>query len=510
MARPMTVQSFRPRGSRSEVFSVRRVITEDFALPIGDEAERLLAGLARLIRLRGVETFVAAPLLLAEPRYFSEQVAPRAQGVVTLLRRLLAYVGLEPKRLIIEVYASSHADPHIVRKDKKEAAAWFMGLADGVYRFGVKESELRDEQALIGTQKHEVAHAYRDHHRLVVPSRETEGQLTDLTTVYLGFGVFTLASSYQFKTGHYDVQGRRLLYETQRRGYLLPGQLAYLLGAQLAARGVREDLLDAALASLSDNHRDAVTRAVAELRADEDALLHSLALPPVAAWPEPHRLADALAPLPETAVVIRDHVKSARESAEHQAVAFRIAGSRVISGLFVGLSLGTTMAIVAEMEALFWPWVLSFSALGVWIGRQLKTPSCSSCGRTVIVDAERCGFCKSSLVGDLANKIDLFDAEERYRAGQRLRFANAHDAIVPDASAMQRCPQCEWVPSPSDRWTCSCGRRWNTFKTKGRCPDCDKLWDTTWCLKCKQPSPHVEWYLQDARPGSKKVMAKSG
>src|SRR6478736_1750119 len=459
----MTVQSFRPRGSRSEVFSVRRVITEDFALPIGDEAERLLAGLARLIRLRGVAAFVAAPLLLAEPRYFPAQVAPRAHGVATLLRRLLAYAGLEPKRLIIEVYSSSHADPHIVRKDKKEAAAWFMGLADGVYRFGVKESELRDEQALIGTLGHEVAHAYRDHHRLVVPSRETEEQLTDLTTVYLGFGVFTLASSYQFKTGHYDVQGRRLLYETQGRGYLLPGQLAYLLGAQLAARGVREDLLDA-----------------------------------------------ALAPLPETAVVIRDHVKSARESAEHQAVAFRIAGSRVILGLFVGLSLGTTMAIVAEMEALFWPWVLSFSALKVWIGRQLKTPSCSSCGRTVIVDAERCGFCKSSLVGDLANKIDLFDAEERYRAGQRLRLPDAHDAIVPDASAMQRCPQCEWVPSPSDRWTCSCGRRWNTFKTKGRCPDCDKLWDTTWCLKCKQPSPHVEWYLQDARPGSKKVMAKSG
>jgi len=31
---------------------------------------------------------VAAPLLLAEPRYFPEEVAPRAQGVAVLLRRL--------------------------------------------------------------------------------------------------------------------------------------------------------------------------------------------------------------------------------------------------------------------------------------------------------------------------------------------------------------------------------------------------------------------------------------
>jgi len=99
------------------------VITEDFALPTGDEAERLLGGLARLIRLRGVETFVAAPLLLAEPRYFPEKVAPRAQGVAILLRRLLAYAGLEPKRVLIEIYSSSQADPHVVHENEKAQAA---------------------------------------------------------------------------------------------------------------------------------------------------------------------------------------------------------------------------------------------------------------------------------------------------------------------------------------------------------------------------------------------------
>jgi hypothetical protein len=470
------------------------VITEDFALPTGDEAERLLAGLARLITLRGVETFVAAPLLLAKPRYFPDKVEPRAQGVAVLLRRLLAYAGLEPKRVLIELYSSSRADPHVVHKDgKDQAAAWFMGLADGVYRFGVKETELRDEQALIGTLGHEVAHAYRTHHGLVVPTRETEEQLTDLTTIYLGFGVFTLESSYQFKTGHYSVEGQRLLYERQARGYLLPGQLAYLLAAQIVARGAREDLLEATLSSLSDNHRDAVKRAVLELRADEAGLLHSLALPAIGDWPAPRRLEDALAPLANTAVVIRDRAKSSRD-ATNQKIAFRIAGSRMIVGLFSGLALGTAMAIVAEMETLFWPWVLAFSAAGIWLGHQRKAPTCSSCGHTVALEGARCRYCAATLVGDIETKMDLFEAEERYRAAERQKLAEARRAATESATAKQRCPECQWIPLPSDTWTCTCGHRWNTFKTKGRCPDCDKLWDTTWCQKCKQPSPHAEWY----------------
>ncbi|HET7539112.1 MAG TPA: hypothetical protein VFK05_04550 [Polyangiaceae bacterium] len=468
------------------------MITEDFALPTGDEAERLLAGLAHLIRLRGPETFLAAPLLLAEPQYFPDQVGPRAEGVATLLRRLLAYAGLAPKRLIIEIYASSQADPHVVHKGGKEAAAWFMDIADGVYRFGVKETELRDEQALIGTLGHEVAHAYRHHHRLAVKTRETEEQLTDLTTIYLGFGIFTLESSYQFKTGHYDTQGRRLLFERQGRGYLLPGQLAYLLGAQLATRGVREDLLQRALSSLSDNHRAAVKTAVAELRADQPALLQSLSLPPIDDWPSPRGLNDAVAPLPETEVVIRDHAESKQEPSRRTRVAFRVAGSRAALGLIIGFTLGSTMAVVAEMQQLFWPCVAGFAALGAWFGHGRAAPTCSGCGRTVELDAAHCPHCELELVGDIKTKLDLFEAEEHHRTAERKRLAAAR--LAASASAEHHCPHCQWVPIASDIWSCSCGHRFHTFETQGRCPDCDKLWETTVCLSCKRPSPHADWY----------------
>jgi hypothetical protein len=307
------------------------VLLEDFALPGRAEADYLIQGLARLIEVRGAEPFRSAPLLLAEPRYFPETIAPRAEGVATLLRRLLAYAGLSPTGIDVEIYDErrSHlivdeADPH------SSAAAWFMDIADGVYRFGVRESELRDEHSLIGTLGHEVAHAYRSQHRLVVPTTAIEEQLTDLTTVYLGFGAFTLESSFQFKTGGYDARGERLLYESHRRGYLRPGQLAFLLGVQLAIRSFRGEPIPPVLDSLSDNQRAALEQALARLSPEREELSHQLGLPALESWPTARPLRDALVPLPGTDVTIHDAPQLAREQPAPEKIAFRLAGNRAL------------------------------------------------------------------------------------------------------------------------------------------------------------------------------------
>jgi hypothetical protein len=84
------------------------MIVDEFAIPSQKEADRLLAGLSRLIGQRGYETFVCAPILLAEPHYFPDRIEARAPGVVTLLRRLMAYAGLEPKRIELEIAIASN------------------------------------------------------------------------------------------------------------------------------------------------------------------------------------------------------------------------------------------------------------------------------------------------------------------------------------------------------------------------------------------------------------------
>ena len=61
------------------------------------------------------------------------------------------------------------------------------------------------------------------------------------------------------------------------------------------------------------------------------------------------------------------------------------------------------------------------------------------------------------------------------------------------------CPKCNWEPTPSDMWRCTCGHVWHTFDTGGVCPSCKKAWEMTQCLApsaggCSKQSPHLEWY----------------
>lgn len=57
-----------------------------------------------------------------------------------------------------------------------------------------------------------------------------------------------------------------------------------------------------------------------------------------------------------------------------------------------------------------------------------------------------------------------------------------------------RCPKCEWLPTASDTWHCTCGHEWHTFDTGGVCPGCLHQWLETQCHACHAYSAHSDWY----------------
>lgn len=400
------------------------MIVEEFSLPTGAEADYLLSGLGRLIELKGFEGFVSGPLLLPEPQFFPDPVEARAKGVAVLLRRLLAYARLEPSRIEVEIYESGQ-DPMLAVDQPghgQSAAAWFMGIADGVYRFGVRETELRDEKALIGTLGHEVAHAFRTHHQLVVRDRETEEKLTDLTTIYLGFGVFTLESSFQFKTGHYSSTGQQLLYERQTRGYLLPGQLAFLLAAQLSARSCGKATVAKVLSALSANHAQAVRSAYEQFSRDPLPLTAALGLPPREQWPLPEDIAESAVPLAPTEVHVHDAPNARKAQSQSERIAFRVAGNRSLVGLGLGLATGFSAGVYFELVTAFWPLTLGAGVVAWVVGKRIPAPTCSACSRSVASRAATCA-CKARLVGDIKKPEERFSAEEDYIEHERERRA---------------------------------------------------------------------------------------
>jgi len=77
------------------------------------------------------------------------------------------------------------------------------------------------------------------------------------------------------------------------------------------------------------------------------------------------------------------------------------------------------------------------------------------------------------------------------------------DAILDDLGLHKppriRCPLCDWEPQKHDRWMCRCEHVWNTFDTRGVCPQCSYRWLVTQCLRCHRFSAHEDWYEKPGR-----------
>ncbi len=258
-------------------------------LPDEDQRESLLDQLGRLVLAAGPDAFVAAPIVLPDDASFPDRWTPDVDGVHRLLRRVMTYAGLGD--LGIDVSVDHYAETTKVEIDANGqlratayagAAAWFAGIdRTGACRFGVDLHGLDDPQGLTGTLAHEVAHAYRHHEDLVQKPSELEERLTDLTTVYLGFGVLTLNATQRHRSG---ARG----WSTAHAGYLSPQAMAFLLAAQVVVRGEDPKRIARHLAA---NQAACFRAACEELRGDgRDALIARLGLPMPSLWPRPRAL----------------------------------------------------------------------------------------------------------------------------------------------------------------------------------------------------------------------------
>jgi hypothetical protein len=159
-----------------------------------------------------------------------------------LTRRLLDYAGLGELGARVTLFTDdADVETHVPRGPHTEVAAWFAGIEDGVCLFGARKDLLADDDAIVGSMCHEVAHAFRHHHGFEKPSDEQamrlEEQKTDLTTIYLGFGILTVNRTYQYKKSGYLAGGRVYTKHTESgAGYLSPQDMAFALAAQLIAR----------------------------------------------------------------------------------------------------------------------------------------------------------------------------------------------------------------------------------------------------------------------------------
>jgi hypothetical protein len=140
----------------------------------------------------------------------------------------------------------------------------------------------------------------------------------------------------------------------------------------------------------------------------------------------------------------------------------------------------------------FWPSTCRFRSILYSAGNRLGRDGAIYLDR--IPDGDLRLFAQIEFAAALAGLPELQGSQREYRPPRFRSVAVPRTPSDGPAEPRIRCPQCNWAPSPADRWSCKCRHRWNTFSTGGVCPACRYKWEVTACLSCGRPSPHSDWY----------------
>jgi len=236
-------------------------------LPAPLEREWLWAALQTLVDARGEEPFLRSPIVLPDDKFFPDRWSADERGVARLAKRLLGYAGLGHLEVEVQLFTEQTEvrevglDGRAAATSHVGAAAWFAGIRGGTCLFGAESDQLDDPIGIVGAMAHEIGHAYRRSFRLEHRDRTIEEKLTDVTTIYLGFGLLTTAASARFITAHHDNMGSS--YAHKRQGYLAPYEMAFMLASQLALRGYDARTVRALIKSLPANQSATVRAAIA-------------------------------------------------------------------------------------------------------------------------------------------------------------------------------------------------------------------------------------------------------
>lgn len=198
--------------------------------PVSDEArEALERGFARLLELFGEERLRHAPVVLPTREFFPDEWKSPGEGVEQLLVRVGALLGVSRARVDLEVLFDDEAPrPMIGIPVHSEGFAGLYSSDDGSgrERVSVKLGATSDPVSVVSTLAHELCHVLLLGDGKIARELEEGEPLTDLLTVFLGFGVFS--ANAVFRHSHYsDARGQG--WQMRRQGYLSEAELAFAL-----------------------------------------------------------------------------------------------------------------------------------------------------------------------------------------------------------------------------------------------------------------------------------------
>jgi hypothetical protein len=385
---------------------------DETGVPSLERQRWLLEQTRILLSAGGADAFLSAPLLEPTPKFFPDGWLPHIEAAEIITRRLLDYAGLDQLDLYVQPFLNEPSLPDEEEERPRYIVGFFRGIEDGVCLFGIHEPALEDPEYLAGVMAHEVAHAFRHHHQLIVANRDDEEELTDLTSVFLGSGALTanLAERVVVERSPDVVSLRR-----SASGYLSVEDFAFALALQLRARDGGQTEIERLMKFLGSSQAYCLRHALRrldELELDQQTLRHELGI--TTTFERTTRAIGPARALPNLSYLARPWGR----------LAYSARQSRVGLGAGLGVVAGTVVGLMLTSPSDHYSIFIAMAVgpmVGAFWGRRPASGRCSNanCRELVPRHASECPGCKRYLLGTLDSPPRTF--EEGSHRGKRVK-----------------------------------------------------------------------------------------
>ncbi|MFH2054003.1 MAG: hypothetical protein ABIK96_16220 [bacterium] len=184
----------------------------------------------------GDEALRKGPVILPTAEFFPEVYEPGPEGVEDLMRRICGWMDVDRSSVVLDFYEGRERPDYGLGVYKTSGPAGVMGWDESLRRWVVAVSDrlLPDPLAVVAVLAHELAHVHLFGFGRVDPQAEEDHEpLTDLLSIYFGFGVFV--GKVAFRSLQED-RGTSATWSAQRLGYLPEPLIGYALALVAVAK----------------------------------------------------------------------------------------------------------------------------------------------------------------------------------------------------------------------------------------------------------------------------------
>ena len=214
-------------------------------LPVSDEDRQWVdEGFHRLSRILNRNRMLQATVVQPDAEHFPDPYDKTEAAAEKMFLRICGYMQVDPSRLELEFFPDELKEmksllPYWSSKKEGGAAGLYFHPEDESKKMVValKQSQLDDPLALAATMAHELSHVILLGGGLMDHSLKDMEPMTDLTTVFLGMGIFNANCAVRFKQWQSDrMQG----WSMRHLGYLPEEVFGYALARFAHERNERD------------------------------------------------------------------------------------------------------------------------------------------------------------------------------------------------------------------------------------------------------------------------------